>query len=1017
MKDRLTSRWQKLGTIPIILMMIALLPVAQTVRSQEPVPADLPQLRGPDVDESQQAEEPEWYQTLPPNQPGFPQAVNGAYLSYGSSPTLVDLNGDGTLEIVVGGRDLVGGSPGNGGMVYAYRHNGTLLWQRPVRAPVNSTPTTVDISGDGYPDVVVALGGLPELGPWHGGVIALNGLNGQELWTFDTQDWLNHSPDGWLDGVFSTPAIGDVNGDGQLEIAFGAWDQCIYLLSAGGQPLWGNLPGILPGQIRCGGHGFYNEDTIWSSPALADLTGNGRQEIIVGADISPGNVHGDDGGGYLYVFDADGNALAREWMDQTIFSSPAVADLDNDGDWEIVVGTGTYWSNTGYYVSAFDYDPGQTDPTLRLNLRWRQGTVGRVFASPAVADLNKDGSLDVIITVPIGENGEGGTHLYAWRGTDGAPIFQRQICNFMGQSHSTNSSPTVADVDGDQWPEILLSHAWEVAIFNHDGTYYTDYSNPQWPGGPSNPACGRIDQPTTELTYYAEYSLYASPAIGDLDGDGDAEVVIPGHNPANPNQGMIFAWTGHSVQKAPPWATWRHDEYHTGNEVFETIPPTNPTSLSSSSHTAQVWSTSNQIQVAWSGAYDEGSGLAGFSIVWDTATDTLPDTVQDLDADVTQATSPALNDGQGYYFHLRTGDRAGNWTDTALHLGPFWIDSTPPSSYASSPEVVTGSFEVSWAGNDATSGVDHYTIEVRDGDGAWTPWRENETGTSAVFQGTAGHVYAFRSIAKDEAGNVESVDAPEGDTQTAVAEYLLQGRVYDQRGKPVVGATVTTQPAALNEATSADDGAFVLGVASGGTFELIAAHPQHGTLLPMKNLAVDGDLSNLDLYLPPATNLILNGDFETADDWQAGGIVAPMPVQKFGHTGDCALEAGVLPDQPELPSPWTWAVSQTMTVPEDAREVTLDWVYRVEGDAAPDDKLLVTVEGSTSTANRTLDLGAAAWTHDWIDVTEFAGQEIVVSFRLTREADQNQVTVWLDEAGLGVKMGYQVFLPLVTRAP
>ncbi|MFN2224967.1 MAG: FG-GAP-like repeat-containing protein [Anaerolineae bacterium] len=997
----------------VLFLTVALLPLAQLAHSQEPIPD---QTAGGPWPEGQQAVEPEWYQILPPDQPGFPQALSGANLSWGSSPTLADLDGDGTLEVIFAGRDLSGSSPGSGGMVYAYRHNGALFWEKHVRAPVNSTPTAADLDGDGHPDVVVGMGGFPEgAQPWNGGVIALNGLTGQELWTFNTQDWLNHAPDGWLDGVFSTPAIGDINDDGQPEITFGAWDQCIYLLNRQGQPLWGNLPGLLPDQIRCGGHGFYNEDTIWSSPALADVTGDGRLEIIIGADISPGNVHGDPAGGYLYILDADGNALAREWMEQTIFSSPAAADLDKDGAYELVVGTGTYLAGKGYFVSAFDYDPARPDPTQRLVLKWRAATVGRVFASPAVADLNQDGWLDVVITSLKGDLGNDGTFVYAWRGTDGALLFQRRACDMWGNSGYTISSPTIADVDGDNWPEILFSHQSEVSILNHDGTYYSDYSSPEYAGGPNNPGCARDHVPTTRLSYWVNYTLYASPAIGDLDGDGDAEIVIPGHNPNNPNQGMIFAWTGQNAQASAPWPTWHHDRFHTGNYLFETMPPTNPTQLSSPTHTPQVWSTANQVDVVWSGAQDEGSGLAGYSIAWDKAAGTLPDTVPELGAEAAGTTSPALADGQGYYFHLRTGDQAGNWTATALHLGPLWIDGTPPTSLASSPAVVTGDFQVAWAGHDATSGVDRYTVEVRDGDGPWTTWLANQAGTSATFSGQTGHVYAFRSIARDRAGNVESDYTAEGDTQTAVAKYLLQGTILDQRAEPVAGALVTTQPPALNQASTGMAGGFTLGLASGGTFALYAEQGAYGTLPPMKNVTVDGSLAGLDLYLPPATDLIRNGGFETAGQWQMGGVVPPTPVAEAAHTGNYGLQMGDLPGEPP-PLPWTWAISQTVTVPEDASEVTLDWMYRADGNAVPEDELLVTVQGSGSTVSKTSSLGLDGWLHDWLDVTELAGQQVVVTLRLTRPEARQALTIYLDEIGLGVGGAHRVFLPLLTRS-
>jgi hypothetical protein len=507
---------------------------------------------------------PEWWENLPPDQGGFPVALRGAFLSWGSSPTLADLDNDGKLEIIVAGRDLVGGSLGCSGRVYAYRHNGTLFWETPVRATINSTPSVADLDGDGFPDVLVGLGGVVATAQdpqcWHGGVVALNGLNGGELWTFDTQDWLNHNPDGWRDGVFSTPAVGDLDGDGDQEIAFGSWDQCIYLLDHQGNPLWS-----WDSPDRCGGQGYYNQDTVWSSPALADLDDDGGLEVIIGADIGVGNRNGDPRGGYLYVFDHTGDVLAREWMDQVIYSSPAAADLDGDGDYELVVGSGDFVAGTGYYVSAFDYDPNPSDPVNRLVLKWRPTTVGRVFASPAIADLDGDGLPDVVITVLAGDRGEDGSFVYAWRGYDGAQLFQRRVCDFWGNSRRTVSSPVVADVVGDSGPEILFSHMWEVEVLNRDGTYYTDYSNPKWQQGPNHPGCARDHAPDTELTYWARYSLFASPAVGDLDADGDTEVVIAGYNPDDPDkeQGMIFAWTGHN-DGHQPWPMFHRDAQHTG---------------------------------------------------------------------------------------------------------------------------------------------------------------------------------------------------------------------------------------------------------------------------------------------------------------------------------------------------------------------------------------------------------------------------------------------------------------------
>ena len=71
--------------------------------------------------------------------------------------------------------------------------------------------------------------------------------------------------------------------------------------------------------------------------------------------------------------------LAQTWLDQRIYSSPAVVDLDNDLQYEIVVGTGTHLPGVGYYVSAYEIDLSRPTPRDRLIIKWRRRDPWAVF--------------------------------------------------------------------------------------------------------------------------------------------------------------------------------------------------------------------------------------------------------------------------------------------------------------------------------------------------------------------------------------------------------------------------------------------------------------------------------------------------------------------------------------------------------------------------------------------------------------------------------------------------------------
>jgi hypothetical protein len=150
------------------------------------------------------------------------------------------------------------------------------------------------------------------------------------------------------------------------------------------------------------------------------------------------------------------------------------------------------------------------------------------------------------------------------------------------------------------------------------------------------------------------------------------------------------------------WLKGRKDEITHGAQflvLLDTTFPQDPSRAFSSSHQIATPSTNNLVTVQWEAAQDPepGSGIAGYSTVWDRFPTTLPDPVLDLDGSVTETISPPLEFGT-WYFHLSTLDRAGNFT-TTLHVGPFVIID---SSFARAPSSGTDGQTDSTAGG--TSG-------------------------------------------------------------------------------------------------------------------------------------------------------------------------------------------------------------------------------------------------------------------------------------------------------------------------
>jgi len=500
-----------------------------------------------------------------------------------SSPTLADLNGDSKLEIIVG--TLQSTEVSSAPYLSVLKSDGSVLWERQVEGHINSSPAVGDISGDGYPEIVVGLGAenVPAL---PGGVVAYD-RNGNRLWKVTT---LDRNSNGLPDGVFASPSIADVNNDGIPEVIFGAWDMRMYVVK-----------GTDGTALRGSGSTPYNYwpaemlDTMWSSPAIADLNGDGKYEFAWGGAISYNPAAGTSNGGLLRVFDHDsvngptpfpgfdtlyGNICTggscptdighyAKYVDQSLDSSPAIGDINNDGKLEIVIGSGRAFDPLTYgkWVKAYD-NQGILLRTLT--------TDGVVFGSPALADINGDAYLDIVVgTERLNQGNLPPGTLYAWSGKDFSLLWSMAPKIVSGQNLLITSSPVVADIDPTSpGPEILFGLGPEICVVSASGQQLTNDGN-----NPSKPTLWMGLSPVAN-----------SVAVADIDNDGTLEIVAAGsYNPmdqAYNYRGWVVAYRwpnaqGNASGASLPWPMFHHDASHSGR-VGATTPrlSINPTSIS-----------------------------------------------------------------------------------------------------------------------------------------------------------------------------------------------------------------------------------------------------------------------------------------------------------------------------------------------------------------------------------------------------------------------------------------------------
>ncbi len=352
-----------------------------------------------------------------------------------SSVAYGDVTGDGQPNVVMGGMD---------GRVIVGDTNGNLLAQYQLgAAEIQGTPALADIDGDGTLDIVV--------GNIVGDVVAMRG-NGSEIWRNKTNRFadMGKSP-----AIYGSAAIGDIDNDGRPEIVLTSND---HSLNA-----WNHDGSIVPG------FPVTTLDSSWSTPAIADIDNDGYAEIIGAFDvdyITASHAGCPSFGAAIRAYDHTG---AQKWQTciagEIITSSSSIGDIDADGDLDVVLGSGVYFSAIGEAeaparrVYALDGPTGQMLPGWPADL----GAVSD--ATPSLGNLDSDPQLEIATSANDGRfhvlEHDGTTKWTACGMWPNAPSFDCQggTKRFPG----IVAPVSIADVDNDGQQELIgfiHTHLW-----------------------------------------------------------------------------------------------------------------------------------------------------------------------------------------------------------------------------------------------------------------------------------------------------------------------------------------------------------------------------------------------------------------------------------------------------------------------------------------------------------------------------------------------------------------------------